>query len=99
MKRYTLILALLLTTMVSQAQTFYELQFTHPVDGRKYLGLMTYFSDERCKMRIVRADEGAKGKVWESDYTKETEPKTRENSMGMMYYKPTNGRSMFQSLV
>ncbi len=94
MKRYTLILALLLTTMVSQAQTFYELQFTHPVDGRKYLGLMTYFSDERCKMRIVRADEGAKGKVWESDYTKETEPKTRENSMGMMYYKPTNGRSM-----
>ena len=67
MKKITLLFTLLLTTLATQAQTFYELQFTHPLDGKKYLGLMTYFSDERCKMRIVRADEGSKGKVWESD--------------------------------
>ena len=62
MKKITLLFTLLLTTLATQAQTFYELQFTHPLDGKKYLGLMTYFSDERCKMRIVRADEGSKGR-------------------------------------
>ena len=94
MKKITLLFTLLLTTLATQAQTFYELQFTHPLDGKKYLGLMTYFSDERCKMRIVRADEGSKGKVWESDYEKEGEPVTSENTFGVMYYRPLNGRSM-----
>ncbi|MBO4672847.1 MAG: caspase family protein [Bacteroidaceae bacterium] len=94
MKKIVLTLILLLATIATQAQTFYELQFTHPVDKRKYLGLMTYFSDERCKMRIVRADVGAKGSVMESEYIKRTEPKTRENKVGMMYYQPKNGRSM-----
>ena len=94
MKKITLLFTLLLTTLATQAQTFYELQFTHPLDGKKYLGLMTYFSDERCKMRIVRADEGSKGKVWESDYEKEGEPVTTENTFGVMYYRPLNGRSM-----
>lgn len=73
MKRLALIFTLLQASFSMQGQTFYELQFTHPVDGKKYLGLMTYFSDERCKMRIVRADEGTKGKVWESDYLKAAE--------------------------
>ena len=94
MKRITLTFAMLLAVFAAQAQTFYELQFTHPIDGRKYMGLMTYFSDDRCKMRIVRANEGAKGKVWETEYTKTVEPKTRETSMGLMYYRPKDGRSM-----
>lgn len=94
MKKIILTLTLLLATIAMQAQTFYELQFTHPVDKRKYLGLMTYFSDDRCKMRIVRAEEGAKGKVMESEYTKKVEPKTRETKMGLMYYEPKDGRSM-----
>ena len=54
MKRLALIFTLLQASFSMQGQTFYELQFTHPVDGKKYLGLMTYFSDERCKMRIVQ---------------------------------------------
>ena len=94
MKKVALIFSLLLVTFAMKAQTFYELQFTHPLDGKKYLGLMTYFSDERCKMRIVRADEGSKGKVWESDYEKDGQPVTTENKFGVMYYRPLNGRSM-----
>ena len=53
MKKIALTLTLLLATLATQAQTFYELQFTHPIDGKQYIGLMTYFSDENCKMRIV----------------------------------------------
>lgn len=94
MKKIALTLILLGAAIASQAQTFYELQYTHPMDGKKYLGLMTYFSDENCKMRIVRADEGAKGPVWESDYMKAVEPLTKENPYGIMYYRPKNGRSM-----
>ena len=94
MKRLALIFTLLLASFSMQGQTFYELQFTHPVDGKRYLGLMTYFSDERCKMRIVRADEGTKGKVWESDYLKAAEPVTTENQLGIMYYRPKDARSM-----
>ena len=94
MKKIALTLTLLLATLATQAQTFYELQFTHPIDGKQYIGLMTYFSDENCKMRIVRADEGSKGPVWESDYVKAVEPLTKENPYGIMYYRPKNGRSM-----
>ena len=94
MKRFKLTFILLLATIATQAQTFYELQYTHPVDGRKYMGLMTYFSDERCQMRIVRAEEGAKGKVWKSDYLKDSEPVTTENELGVMYYRPLDARSM-----
>ncbi len=94
MRRTALTLIMLLAVFAAHAQTFYELQFTHPLDGKKYLGLLTYFSDERCKMRLVRADEGAKGKVWESDYTKTTDPWSKEQAMGMMYYRPKDARSM-----
>ena len=53
MKRLALIFTLLLASFSMQGQTFYELQFTHPVDGKRYLGLMTYFSDERCKRCLL----------------------------------------------
>lgn len=83
-----------LLSIATHAQTFYELQYTNPDDNQKYLGLMTYYDDNNCKMRIVRAADGAKGRVWETSYTKTCTPKTRDNNMGFMIYTPEDGRSV-----
>ncbi len=94
MTRIFCAIALFFLAIASNAQTLYELEYTNPINNKKYLGLLFYFSDNNCKLRIVRADEGVNGKVWESEYIKETEPKTRDNEQGQMYYRPKDGRGM-----
>ncbi len=77
---------LLCLTLSSQAQTFYEVNYTD--DGVEYLGLMIYYSDENCKMRLVTPESLEADMVFESQYVNMVEEKSDEDGVGIMAYYP-----------
>ena len=70
-----------------QAQTFYEVNYNDN-DGEEYLGLMIYYDDENCKMRLVSSSSMEEGLVFESQYINYVEDKENEEDVGMMTYYP-----------
>lgn len=85
-KLYTLFVMLCLAVS-SQAQTFYEVNYTDN-DGEEFLGLMIYYDDENCKMRLISSSSMEEGLVFESQYVNMVEDKEDEEDVGMMAYYP-----------
>lgn len=81
---------LLCLTLSLQAQTFYEVNYTD--DGVEYLGLMIYYSDENCKMRLVTPESLEADMVFESQYVNMVEEKSDEDGVGIMAYYPLEKR-------
>jgi len=86
--RRSLFLLMLLLSAPAMAQTFYEVNYTDPDDGEEYTGLMIYFDDEHCKMRLITEESLAQDKVFESNYTQRSEGKTSADDVGVMAYMP-----------
>lgn len=86
MRKIQLLLSFLCLTVFSKAQTFYEVNYTE--DGVEYLGLMIYYSDENCKMRLVTKESLEENMVFESQYINMVEEKTEEDGVGIMAYYP-----------
>lgn len=87
MQRLHTLFLLLCLALSSQAQTFYEVNYTDS-DGEEYLGLMIYYDDENCKMRLITASSMEEGVVFESQYVNLVEEKEDEEDVGMMAYYP-----------
>jgi len=85
-KLHTFFVLLCLTLSV-QAQTFYEVNYTDS-DGEEFLGLMIYYDDENCKMRLISSSSMEEGLVFESQYVNMVEEKESEEDVGMMTYYP-----------
>lgn len=86
MRRTYLFLLLLCFAFFSQAQTFYEVNYT---DAEvEYLGLMIYYNDENCKMRLITPESLEENMVFESQYVNMVEEKSNENDVGIMAYYP-----------
>lgn len=87
MKRLYLLFVLLCLAFSLQAQTFYEVNYNDE-DGEEYLGLMIYYDDENCKMRLITPSSMEEGLVFESQYVNWVEEKENEEDVGMMTYYP-----------
>lgn len=87
MKRLHTLFVILCLALSSQAQTFYEVNYNDS-DGEEYLGLMIYYDDENCKMRLVSASSMEEDMVYESQYVNLVEEKESEEDTGMMAYYP-----------
>lgn len=86
MRRLQTFFLLLCLTLSLQAQTFYEVNYTY--DGVEYLGLMIYYSDDNCKMRLITPESLEAGTVFESPYLNMIEEKSDEEDVGIMAYYP-----------
>lgn len=75
-------------SMPMAAQTFYEVNFTDPDDGEEYTGLMIYYDDENCKMRLVTAELISRDEVYESRYAAAIAEKESSDDVGVMTYVP-----------
>ena len=87
MRKIQLFFLLLCLTLSSQAQTFYEVNYTD--DEVEYLGLMIYYSDENCKMRLITQESLEENMVFESQYVNLVEEKADADDVGVMVYYPT----------
>lgn len=88
MMRQLFILLLAMLALPAAAQTFYEVSFTDPDDGEEYTGLMIYYDDENCKMRLVTAELLERDEVYESRYTAAIADKENSDDVGVMAYVP-----------
>lgn len=86
MRRIHLSLLLLCLAFSSQAQTFYEVNYTD--NGVEFLGLMIYYNDENCKMRLITPESLEENMVFESQYVNMVEEKSDEDGVGIMAYYP-----------
>lgn len=86
MRRIYIFFLLLCLTQVSWAQTFYEVNYTD--NGVEYLGLMIYYNDENCKMRLITQESLKENMVFESQYVNLVEEKHEEEGVGIMTYYP-----------
>ncbi len=87
MYRIYLFFCLLCLPLLSKAQTFYEVNYTDD-DGVEYLGLMIYYDDENCKMRLITPESLGADLVFESQYVNLVEEKSGEDGVGIMAYYP-----------
>ena len=55
-KCFLFLLLSVLISITAKAQTFYEIKYYDRVDEQQYLGLMTYWDNENCTLRCVRAN-------------------------------------------
>lgn len=85
-KKIIITIALALCCMISNAQTFYEVNYK--IDDEEFVGLMIYYSDENCNMRIVSAESIENDEVWESQYINYAYDKEENDGIGMMLYYP-----------
>ncbi|MBP5706011.1 MAG: hypothetical protein J6W76_01910 [Spirochaetales bacterium] len=65
MKKLLFFIFAFLTT-IGYAQTFYEVLYYDTVDEQNYAGLMTYWDNENCTLRCVKADDIET--FWECSY-------------------------------
>ncbi|MBP5364324.1 MAG: caspase family protein [Bacteroidales bacterium] len=72
------------------AQAFYEVHFTDPSDGEDYLGLMIYYNEENCKLRLITDEQLQNNEVSESNYYNMMADKESKDDVGIMYYQPEN---------
>lgn len=87
MNRLIFLFAFLSVSLITKAQTFYEVSYID--DGTEYLGLMIYYSDEKCVMRLINAESIEENSVYESEYVNYIAEKEDERDIGMMAYLPT----------
>lgn len=87
MQRLYTFFVLLCLALSSQAQTFYEVSFTGS-DGEDFLGLMIYYDDENCKMRLITSSTIEEEVAFESQYVNLVEDKKNAEDVGMMTYYP-----------
>lgn len=87
MQRIYFFFWLLCLALSSQAQTFYEVNYIGN-DGEEYLGLMIYYDDENCKMRLITSSTIGEEIAFESQYVNLVEEKKEEEDVGMMTYYP-----------
>lgn len=85
----SLLIALLFLALpvLSQAQTFYELQFTVP-DDESYIGLLIYKDETHVKMRLISDESLKNNQYYEANYTAVVDDKTDDNDVGVMTYVP-----------
>lgn len=86
--KHVLTFCLFLTFEAANAQTFYEVNFTDPEDGEDYIGLIIYYNDENCKMRLVSDELLSQDKVLESAYTSVVGERESADDVGVMVYAP-----------
>lgn len=85
MKYYITLLFALISTIVD-AQTFYYTSFENPEDDLTYEGLMIYYDDDNCTMRIINPKLERKNKVWEGNYVMRSFDKKKKGDVGLMIY-------------
>lgn len=89
MKPLTLTLLLtLLSASSALAQTFYEVNYVDPDDQEEYTGLMIYYDDEHCQLRLVNEALLARDEVYESNYIQAMADKESRDDVGVMLYCP-----------
>ena len=86
MRKLLFIILLLSVCLVGKAQTFYEVNYIE--DDEEYVGLMIYYSDENCKMRLISSELLENDEVYESEYINYTEGKEDDDDVNMMVYYP-----------
>ncbi len=87
-KKSIAMLMLFVLSFAANAQTFYEVTYTDPDDEEEYTGLMIYYSDEDCKMRLVNKKALENDEVFESAYYPVVEGKESKSDVGVMVYAP-----------
>ncbi len=86
-------IVIFMTTLCLQtaAQSFYELQYTDPKDkSDEYVGLMIYFDDDNCHLRIINKELLEQNAVAKSDYTHAVEGKESADDIGVSYFQPAD---------
>lgn len=83
-----LLLVLVLCSIKVSAQTFYEINFTDPSDNEEYVGLMIYYNEENCKLRLITEEQLARDEVSESVYASVMADKENKDDVGVMFYMP-----------
>lgn len=78
----------LLSAASAQAQTFYEVNYIDPDDQKEYTGLMIYYDDEHCQLRLVNDELLVKDQIYESNYVQATADKESRDDVGVMAYCP-----------
>lgn len=76
------------------AQTFYELRYLDPEDREEHVGLMLFYDDDDCQMRIVTAEMVERDEVMTSDYVNLKAGKESADDVGVMYFQPEEGNGM-----
>ncbi len=80
-----------MTTLCLQtaAQSFFELSYTDPNDkSDEYVGLMIYYDDSNCHLRIINKELLEQDAVMKSDYTNVVEGKESSDDIGVSYFQP-----------
>lgn len=85
---YATLLLAMLSVGSSLAQTFYEVNYIDPDDQEEYTGLMIYYDDEHCQMRLVNDELLARDEVYESNYVQAMADKESRDDVGVMLYCP-----------
>lgn len=85
-----LLLALsLMFCVFAKAQTFYEVSFNNPNNEEdEWVGLMIYYDDQNCKVRLINNEALSENTVYESIYSNQMEDKQSKDDVGVMFYMP-----------
>lgn len=86
MKKAIFIFLVLITFFGANAQTFYETHFKDPNDHKRYTGLMIYYNDENCHLRLANNKMVRKGLVYEAQYRNISMSKENADDVGIMAY-------------
>lgn len=86
MNRIVLLFSFICFSFLAKAQTFYEVNYID--DDVEYLGLMIYYSDDKCVMRLINSDSAEDNSVYESEYENYVSDIEDGEDLGMMAYIP-----------
>ncbi len=88
--RFLLATAILLfvACLRGNAQSFYELTYTDPDNDKEHVGLLIYYSERNCTMRIVNEDMIERDAVADSKYIYQVDGKESKDDVGVIYYQP-----------
>ena len=83
MKKYLLLFFMAALSLAAKAQIFYEVQYYDVYEKEKYLGLMTYWDNEKCTMRCIPMS--GEDVYWECSYSASFD---KEDGLNYMIFTP-----------
>lgn len=83
MKKYLMFFFMSVLCFAANAQTFYEVQYYDVYEKENYLGLMTYWNNDRCTMRCIPMS--GEDVYWECSYSASFD---KEDGVNYMIFSP-----------
>lgn len=87
MKKLILLSIMICFGFCLNAQTFYEVNF-YDEENTEYIGLVIYYNENNCKVRIFTEEQLANNEVSESVYQQRIGQKENKDDIGIMFYEP-----------